>query len=210
MLDSVRFYFSFRSPYSWLGFYRLQKIVDRLPVTIEYIPGYPQEGIGTDIASMGKRKMLYISHDIKRFTDAYGLKLNWPESVDTNWRVPTNIFIYAMDNHAGIDFALNAYSARFEQGMDIGEETVIKKVAESSSLDPDAAYAAASDPHYQDRFEQYDEIKRKDRYFGVPFFIFNGNKYWGNDRLEWLIRDIYHSNKMDIPDLMNDPFLRPF
>ena len=210
MSDVVRFYFSFRSPYSWLGFYRLQKIVDYLPVTFEYIPAYPLQGGSVDVASMSKQKMLYIGMDIKRFTDAYGLKLNWPKKVDTDWRVPSNIFFYAMDNNLGIEFALNAYSARFEQGLDIAEESVIKNVAKVTGLDPDAAYVSADDQHYQDRFEQYDDIKRKDRCFGVPIFIYNGNKYWGNDRLEWLIRDIFQSNKMDITDLSTDPFLRPF
>ena len=159
---------------------------------------------------MSKQKMLYIGQDIKRFTDAYRLKLNWPKKVDTDWQVPSNIFIFAAENNLGVDFALNAYSARFEQGLDIAEESVIKNVAKVTGLDPVAAFAAASDEQYQERFEQYEVIKRKDRYFGVPFFIYNGNKYWGNDRLEWLIRDIFQSNNMDITDLSTDPFLRPF
>lgn len=154
--------------------------------------------------------MIYVGHDIKRFADAYGLKINFPKKKDTNWPVPHNIFFYAMENNLGIEFAMQTYSARFEQGLDIGDENVIKKVAEKAGLDSDAAYAAASDKQYQYRYEQYNELRRKDKMFGVPFFVYNENKYWGNDRLEWLIRDIYHCNKMDMPDLSNDPFLRPF
>jgi len=27
---------------------------------------------------------------------------------------------------------------------------------------------------------------QQDRLFGVPFFVYRGEKFWGNDRIEWL------------------------
>ena len=44
----------------------------------------------------------------------------------------------------------------------------------------------------------------------IPFFIYGENKYWGNDRIDWLLRDIYRDKGKDIPDLEQDTFLRPF
>jgi hypothetical protein len=37
-MDSVRFYFSFRSPYAWLAFHRINHLVEGCPVNFEYIP----------------------------------------------------------------------------------------------------------------------------------------------------------------------------
>ena len=210
MSEVVRFYFSFRSPYSWLGFYRLQKILDQLPVTVEYIPSYPQTDSSIDDPTKNKLKRMNIGHDIKRFTDAYGLNLNWPKSIDTDWQLPHIIFLYALDNHLGVEFMMKAYTARFEHGLDIGNKEILKNICKEIGLNPDKAIGAADDKYYQEHYEQFDKIKQRDNFFGVPFFVYDGEKYWGNDRIEWLVRDIYHDQGKALPDLSEDPFLRPF
>jgi hypothetical protein len=50
----------------------------------------------------------------------------------------------------------------------------------------------------------------RDGLFGVPLFVYDEKKYWGNDRIEWLIRDIYRQTGRNISDLKQDPLLRPF
>jgi 2-hydroxychromene-2-carboxylate isomerase len=41
MTDKLQFYFSFRSPYSWLALYRINLNRKDLPVDIEMIPVFP-------------------------------------------------------------------------------------------------------------------------------------------------------------------------
>jgi 2-hydroxychromene-2-carboxylate isomerase len=41
MSDKLGFYFSSRSPYSWLALYRLILVMDELPVEIQMIPVFP-------------------------------------------------------------------------------------------------------------------------------------------------------------------------
>jgi 2-hydroxychromene-2-carboxylate isomerase len=45
-MDSVRFYFSFRSPYAWLAFHRINHLVEGCPVNFEYIPISPSLDFG--------------------------------------------------------------------------------------------------------------------------------------------------------------------
>jgi 2-hydroxychromene-2-carboxylate isomerase len=54
-MDSVRFYFSFRSPYSWLAFHRIDRIVDECPVRFEYIPVAPSKAfqVGASVNPRG-------------------------------------------------------------------------------------------------------------------------------------------------------------
>ena len=46
--------------------------------------------------------------------------------------------------------------------------------------------------------------------FCVPYFVYKDSAYWGNDRLEWLIREINSDSGIDVTDLASDPFKRPF
>jgi len=64
--NQLTFYFSFRSPYAWLAFYRLSKISSILPVTIDYIPLSPPMPVSGD-SKGNPNKSAYVTEDINRF-----------------------------------------------------------------------------------------------------------------------------------------------
>ena len=99
--NKIYFYFSFLSPYAWLAFYRLSKIGEFLPVEINYIPIFPASAIQT----INPKKTAYVTKDIERFDNAYGLTLHWPKLFDTDWKRPHTIFLYALDQGLPIKFA---------------------------------------------------------------------------------------------------------
>ena len=209
MNNIVRLYFSFRSPYSWLALYRVSHLQSRLPVEFELVPCFPPADNGNAF-SITENKKNYIVEDIKRFTDAYGLDLKWPDPFDTDWKRPHSAFIYAHEQSAGMEFCLNAYRARFVDGRDIGRDDVIMDIAMSSNVDSQMTLAAANEHGTHRRVLKGIVLGNRDGLFGVPLFIYGGRKYWGNDRLEWLIRDIYRQTGREISDLKQDPLLRPF
>ena len=48
-----------------------------------------------------------------------------------------------------------------------------------------------------------------DTIFGVPFFVYRNQKFWGNDRLEWLLRAIFDDNGRAVPDLRHHLLVAP-
>jgi len=179
-MDSVRFYFSFRSPYSWLAFHRIDRIVDECLVRFEYIPVAPSKAfqVGT---SVNPAKRAYICEDIARFANAYGLTLRWPDPFDTEWVRPHAAYLFAEGQGKGRMFALATYAARFSEGRNIGTDQVLERLSHACSLVPEAVIEAAHDPHNHDQMLTRIRTGRDDELFGVPFFVFRGHKYWGND-----------------------------
>lgn len=209
MKDNVRFYFSFRSPYSWLGTYRLQNIIKELPVSFELIPVFPPKDFKNDPEAI-PNKVKYIGGDIKRIASAYGLTVNWPKVFDTNWIRPHAAFYSAQDQGKGLAFSLAMHKARFCDGQDLGDIHVIKNIAKELDLDSQAVAEAADNRSFHKRIIKGLAIADKDHIFGVPTFKYKDQTYWGNDRIDWLIRDINRDNEKSIPDLITDPFQRPF
>jgi len=209
MSNTVRFYFSFRSPYSWLAFYRISKIMDDLPIEFEFIPVYPPKEFEND-PKKNIRKTVYIGEDIKRFADAYGLELSWPKPFDIDWAIPHAAYIYAEEKGKGLEFILESYICRFSSGLDIATTEVLKCIASSCDLNDIELIDASLSPKYREQLEKRMAQGNKDKIFGAPFFIYQGQKYWGNDRLEWLLRDIMVNTKQAVPDLKSDLFLRPY
>jgi 2-hydroxychromene-2-carboxylate isomerase len=142
--NHLTFYFSFRSPYAWLAFYRLSKIASNLPVTIEYVSLFPPKPVIGD--SIGNpSKSAYVEEDINRFANAYGLNLQWPKPFDTDWKRPHASFLYAHEQGCAVEFGLAAFMARFSEGKDIGENDTLAGIAEQCRLQPDSIIQSADD-----------------------------------------------------------------
>ena len=124
--------------------------------------------------------------------------------------IPHLAYIYAEEKEKGIEFALEAYSSRFSMGNDIGDIDVLKRIANNCELNEGELIEASQSVEYQDRLNDRMSQRNKDKIFGVPFFIYQGQKYWGNDRIDWLIRQIMLDNNKPVPDLKSDLFLRPY
>jgi len=208
-INSLSFYFSFRSPYSWLAFHRLSKIADWLPVNVDYIPLFPPRQF-SEATTANPQKTSYVAEDVGRFAKAYGLTLQWPKPFDTNWKRPHASFLYALDQGRAVEFGLAAFAARFSQGKDLGENLALAAIAEQCGLRPKDVVLSADDGALQRRVLKGVIRGQREGLIGVPFFVFQGRRYWGNDRLEWVVRDISNAIGLDIPDLSGHVFSCPF
>jgi len=209
MADKVQFYFSFRSPYSWLALYRISLIHNELPVEIQLIPVFPSRDKDNVMLS-DQKKVKYIVKDVNRIATAYGLDMKWPESFDTDWLAVHIAYIYATEQDKGIPFCLAVYHARFVEGKDVGDEMIMREISLACGLDADTLIEAQTKRQYKRTLLQGMASAGEKGVFGVPFFVYKDSIYWGNDRLEWLLREINDNSGTLLPDLSVDPFRRPY
>jgi 2-hydroxychromene-2-carboxylate isomerase len=209
MNDRVEMYFSFRSPYSWLGFFRFDRAMRGLAVGVDFTPVFPDPKGPEPQVTADQRRLHYLIADVGRITDAYGLSVKWPGKIDTDWVRPHSAAICAGDLGRGREFIGAAFRARFQQGLDLGADETLAHVAKEAGLDPDALLPACEAPEYGEKLRAGFARAEQDRVFGVPFCVFRGQKFWGNDRLEWLIREIHQALGRPVPDLTTDPFVAP-
>jgi len=80
--DSIRFYFSFRSPYAWLAAERLDSELADLVVPIDRIPIFPTPETFPNDPSAVPNKERYIGQDIARLAREQGLKVRFPSSLE--------------------------------------------------------------------------------------------------------------------------------
>ncbi len=207
--DVVRFYFSFRSPYAWLALHRMDQALKGLPVTIELIPVYPPDDMPNNPTNV-PNKMRYMGRDFLRIAQAYGLRVQPPASLDTDWARAHAPFLWADEQGKGEAYAREAFSARWQRGQDLADDEVIAAVARACGLDPEGACAAAANPDLQDGVRALrDKGFTEDGLFGVPYFVYRDESFWGNDRLDWLVRSIQTAQGIDVPELRGDLMARP-
>jgi len=186
--DRVTFYFAYNSPYAFLANTRIDEEVGSLGVAIDRKPVYlPRTGGGGP--DMTSPRMRYIREDIGRFAEAYGLVFNPGPFADTG--KACRGFLFANASGKGKAFHDRLYAARWLEGADLGDDGSLAGIAVDCGLDREAFLAAIEpDGPHATELDRCNAEAEADGVFGFPFFVYRGHKFWGNDRIDWLAREI--------------------
>jgi len=183
--EYVKFYFAYNSPYSFLASTRIEKDLALCGAEVKYYPVYsPRRGGGGPDPSSPRFK--YMFEDVGRFANAYGLSLNPGPFADTRKACLGSFF--AEDKGRGQAYHESVYQARWLEAKDIGQEEVLAGIAERCGLDRQDFLLALQNPRYEAALERTNKDAEANGVFGFPFFIYRDQRFWGNDRIEWLVR----------------------
>ncbi|MEK8104487.1 DsbA family protein [Micromonospora sp. M12] len=128
-------------------------------------------------------KNFYILQDVRRLTKARGWDVTWPIDKDPVWEIPHLAYLLADDAGKGRQFVDLVYRARWQEGRDVSLRTTVAEIGDELGLDGDRLAAASDDPELRDRGVECLRASWKDGLFGVPFFAYGRDKFFGLDRL---------------------------
>jgi 2-hydroxychromene-2-carboxylate isomerase len=209
MSDALTVYFSLRSPYSWLALHRLSQLGDGLGAPLELVPVFPRGDTNVPDPATNHAKFRYMLEDVLRVSQAYGLALRPPASLDTRWELSHAAVLYAQEEGLGLEFSLAAASARFTRSRDLGSIEVLEEIATIVGLDAARVGEAAQDPARHGRVYASIERSQKAGVIGVPFFVWQGQHFWGNDRMDWLLREMDRARNIAVSELTGPACLAP-
>jgi 2-hydroxychromene-2-carboxylate isomerase len=188
-----RFYFSLRSPYSWLAFHDLLRDAPDVADAIEWAPFWePDERNSAELTARGetfpyvamsRAKHLYILQDVARLAAARGLSVKWPVDREPVWEVPHLGYLVALREGLGREYIAAVCQARWQHGRDICSRDTVADIAASLGLDPPEVANACDDPSLRARGVELLLDVCRDGVFGVPFFVHRFTRFWGVDRL---------------------------
>jgi 2-hydroxychromene-2-carboxylate isomerase len=187
------FYFSLRSPYSWLAWHDLKmqypKLLARLVLKPFWEPDadYQAQLRGAGEAflytAMSKDKHLYILSDVKRLATRRGLAVSWPVDKAPAWEVPHLAYLQAEAQGQGRQYIEAITNMRWQQGRDICNPATVEEVGAALGLDAAVLRNAHLDPRIRAQGLPALQACVQGGVFGVPFFTMGREKFWGIDRL---------------------------
>ena len=188
-----RLYFSLRSPFSWMAVWQLEERIPNADEHIEYIPFFEPDAESAKAleelggvfhyVQMSKAKHLYILNDTKRLAAKFGYQMKWPVDIDPWWELPHLAWIKAKQLGVQREFYQAVTRARWERGEDICEVDVLRPVLEDAGLPVEPLLTAPSDPGIRAAGVHALLNVYNDDVFGVPYFKWGTQKFWGLDRL---------------------------
>lgn len=192
--QSARFYFSFRSPYSWIAARLLEERFNQGQNGLEYIPFWEPDKQTLSLlkarggrflySPMNREKHLYLLQDIKRLASNLGYGIAWPIDIDPWWDLPHLAYLAARHQGKAHQFFWRVYQTRWEEAADICCVGTIRRLADEIGLNSDVVVGAPNDPTIRKEGAEALYQAYLDGVFGVPFFIKGYEKFYGVDRLK--------------------------
>ena len=189
----VDFYFDFSSPYGYFAANRIDAIATRHGREVSWHPillgaVFKITG-GAPLPSL-PLKGEYAKRDIPRCARAFGLPFRFPPKFPIATQAAARMTVWAQDLNAerAKTLARALYSAYFADGRDITDPEVCGDVAATCDLDRAQAIAAINDQAVKDRLKVVVDGAIARSIFGSPFFIIDGEPFWGADRLDHVER----------------------
>ncbi len=194
MTRPPRFYFSLRSPYSWLALEDLTSRHRELAAAVEWRPYWDPDaashaaltdaGGGYCYTQMSREKHFYILQDTRRLARDRGLTMTWPVDRDPWWEIP-HLACLAADRHGRMpELATALTRARWTWGRDICDPETVAEIASELGLDGPVIAHAAHDDEMRAMATATLLDAYRDGVFGVPFFVRGPHRFWGVERVD--------------------------
>lgn len=177
----LEFFFSFRSPYSYLAAPRVFALGDRYDVGIGFRGVIPMV---MRRQSVPRAKALHTLRDAARVADGLGLPFGRSfDPVGDGARRCLVVAELARDRGVLPAYVLGASRAIWAEAADVARDAPLRRVTDRCGLDWREVRAALADPARQEQVEQTTLRLAEVGHWGVPTIAFGGDLFWGQDRL---------------------------
>jgi 2-hydroxychromene-2-carboxylate isomerase len=183
-LPPLEFFFSFRSPYSYLLLKRAYAIADSFGLELKIRPVLPMVKRGMQVP---RSKMIYLGNDASR--EARRLNIPFGKFADPLGKGVERclaVFFYALGEKRERDFLVNAGEAIWARAVDMSTDTGMRKVTGRTGLFwPDVVDAMERDD-WREKVVANRESMMESGCWGVPTLRLGDFVVWGQDR-DWLL-----------------------
>ncbi len=193
----VDFYFEFSSPYGYIASHLAEELEGRIGRPMQWRPillGPMFKATGQTPLTEVPLKGDYSKRDFLRSAGFHGVPYRHPSKFPIGTVAAVRAFYWVGDQDPGKARALAKalYRGFFAEDRDISAPAVVIEIAKSVGVDGAALAAALEDTAVKDRARREVEAALERKVFGSPFFIVDGEPFWGNDRIpmleEWVRR----------------------
>ncbi len=189
----IDFYFDFSSPYGYLAAQKIGEMAKLYDRAVDWKPVL----LGVIFKTTGAQPLLdipikgaYARRDMERMARMMGVPITMPEVMPFPSISAARAVYWAKDQDGdqAVALAKALYDEAFGQGGDIRDADSVLRVAGGVGIDPAVLGAALGDAAVKERLKTEIEAAMRAGVCGSPFFVVDGEPFWGADRLDHVER----------------------
>ena len=185
----VRLYFDFVSPYSYLALTQIEAFGAEHGIDWELRPvvyGVLLDATGLVGPAEVDIKRRYTFHDIRRSARLMGVSLVGPPAHPFRSLEALRAVCLFDDDPAVVSLAVALAHACWGAGGDLTDLAVVAAAIEAAGLDSGDLGERLGSPEVKESLRQFTAEALEAGVFGVPSFVWEGEIFWGHDRLSHL------------------------
>ncbi len=184
----VYVFFNFRSPYCYLASKTMFRIFDDYLANLIWRPLGAWDGRSPP--EVAARKLPVARQDMARIARRLGIPVTPPPKTTEPTLAGAGSFLAEREGLLR-EYIIEVMRQEWAYGRDIGQETVLLKIAESIGLDTDEYRQAIHDSSNQQQLQLNWEEAEQKGVIGVPSFVIGEEIFWGQDRIDYVLEYLH-------------------
>jgi 2-hydroxychromene-2-carboxylate isomerase len=192
MPRQVDYYFSFQSPWAYIGHKPFGDVARSYGLKVNYKPVllvdlFSETG-GLPLVKRHPVRQRYRMVELQRWRDRRGLTFHLqPASWPFNARLADGVVIAAVEaGHDPDKFMQRAYAGVWEDQLNLADPATLEKMADDSGLPGKQLVERSGSDEIGAAYEKNRREAQAAGVFGSPGYVLDGEVFWGQDRIELL------------------------
>ena len=192
MIKSFDFFFDFISPYSYLAHKQIRNIEYKYKIEINYMPillGGLLNLAEIKAPAFIPSKAKFMIKDCKLFAEKLNIKFKFNSYFPIqSLNLMRGVLIARKENKTSL-YIDKFFDACWKDGLNLNDQKIVDKILEDLNFNLETFKLKISEQKIKDELKK----RTKDAYlkgvFGAPSFIINNKMFWGQDRLEFVLKE---------------------
>jgi len=192
MIKPFEFYFDFISPYSFLAHKQIKKIEAIENVKIKYNPillGGLHNLHGIKAPAFIPAKAKHMIRDCKLIAEKNEIrfKFNYYFPIRT-LNLMRGVLVAEEDNIKSY-YIDSIFNTIWQDGLNMNDEIIVEKVLKNLNVNPKTFFLRSTSSIVKESLRKKTNEAYEKGIFGAPTFIANNKIFWGQDRIEFALKE---------------------
>ena len=192
MIKPFDFYFDFISPYSFLAHKEIRKIENKIDIKIRYKPillGGLHNLHGIKAPAFIPAKAKHMIRDCKLIAEINNVKFKFNSYFPIrSLNLMRGVLVAEEDNIKNY-YIDNIFNTVWQDGLNMNDEIIVHKVLKNLNVNPKTFSLRSTSSLIKDSLRNKTNEAYEKGVFGAPTFVSNNKIFWGQDRIEFALKE---------------------
>jgi len=192
MIKPFDFYFDFVSPYSFLAHKEIRKIEIKAGIKIKYKPvllGGLHNLHGIKAPAFVPAKAKHMVRDCKLIAERNNVKFKFNSYFPIkSLNLMRGVLVAEEDNIKNY-YIDNIFNTVWQDGLNMNDEIIVQKILKNLNVNPKTFALRSTSSLIKDSLRNKTNEAYEKGIFGAPTFVSNNKIFWGQDRIDFALKE---------------------
>ena len=192
MIKPFDFYFDFVSPYSFLAHKEIRKLENKERTKIRYNPillGGLHNLHGIKAPAFIPAKAKHMIRDCKLIAEKNDVRFKFNSYFPIkSLNLMRGVLVAEEDNIKNY-YIDNIFNTIWQDGLNMNDENIIQKILKNMNVNPKTFFLRSTSSLIKESLRKKTNDAFEKGVFGAPTFVSNNKIFWGQDRIEFALKE---------------------